>query len=307
MTNKADFITIGQHLAHQIGEDRWSDDILYDLGLDFYRTLKPDCSPRMLLKKLRFNLLGYTVLECALQIIRGSVSNPILICENGAHCMVTVVDTDNPELLKDRPFFMKDATAYFNKYVVIDGLESMEKGAGLALLNSILDLVGDIPVLIQAGYIYWGEYSLMSEDEDYYNLPEKLADYYGKADFHNVNKYIGNYEDSIVMLHCPADTYAKFLEVANVQDSKIKNIADYRDSKESGNTEERLTWKEIKKRYPCQWLGLVDIVYVGNTGKIESAIVKYTDKDLEELMMLSICNHEKLHAYHTDPDSLPCY
>ena len=120
MSEKADYISIGQHIAHTIGEHAWSNDILEDLGKDFYDTLALDASPRMLLKQLHFNMLGYELLERALVMIHGTVSKPILISENGAHCTVTVVNTDKPELLKGKPFYMVDALAYFNRFIVID-------------------------------------------------------------------------------------------------------------------------------------------------------------------------------------------
>lgn len=231
MSEKADYISIGQHIAHTIGEHAWSNDILEDLGKDFYDTLALDASPRMLLKQLRFNGLGYELLECALQTIRGTVSMPILISENGAHCIVTVVDTDNPELLKGRPLYMADAVAYFNKYIVIDGLESMEKGAGLKLLKSILDLAGDIPVFIQVGYLYYGEYEMIDSDPNCYSLPERLAGYYENVGFKNVNEHIGNYEDSIIMLRCTDQDYTKFMDTLHKRTAKIENIADYRERK----------------------------------------------------------------------------
>lgn len=96
-------------------------------GEDFHRTISPDASPRILLKQLHFNMLGYELLERALAMIRGTVSKPILISENGAHCTVTVVNTDKPELLKGKPFYMVDALAYFNRFIVIDGLENIRK------------------------------------------------------------------------------------------------------------------------------------------------------------------------------------
>ena len=231
MSERADYISIGQHIAHAIGEDTWSNAILECEGEDFHRTISPNVSPRMLLKQLHFNMLGYELLERALVMIRGTVSKPILISENGAHCMVTVVDTDNPELLKGRPFYMADALAYFNKYIVIDGLESMEKGAGLKLLKRILDLAGDIPVFIQAGYLYYGECEMIDSDSDCYSLPECLADYYKNVGFKDVNEHIGGYEDSIIMLHCTDYDYAMFMDTLYKRTAKIENIADYRERK----------------------------------------------------------------------------
>lgn len=42
---------------------------------------------------------------------------------------------------------------------------------------------------------------------------------------------------------------------------------------------ERLTWNEIKKRYPHRNVGLVDVEHDVNEVSVKSAIVKYTDND----------------------------
>ena len=40
--------------------------------------------------------------------------------------------------------------------------------------------------------------------------------------------------------------------------------------------EERLTWKEIKKKYPRKWVGLLDVEW--NGGSIKSAILIQVDE-----------------------------
>lgn len=56
---------------------------------------------------------------------------------------------------------------------------------------------------------------------------------------------------------------------------------------------ERMTWKQIQDKYPDQWVGLVDVIYVNNDDvNIESAIVKYSDKtkfELTKLMLDGYC------------------
>lgn len=41
---------------------------------------------------------------------------------------------------------------------------------------------------------------------------------------------------------------------------------------------ERLSWNDIKKNYPSQNVGLVDVETIGNSVSVKSAVVKYTDK-----------------------------
>ena len=31
---------------------------------------------------------------------------------------------------------------------------------------------------------------------------------------------------------------------------------------------ERMTWKEIQEKYPDQWVGLIDVKYIGDDGTI---------------------------------------
>lgn len=66
---------------------------------------------------------------------------------------------------------------------------------------------------------------------------------------------------------------------------------------------ERLTWKEIKERYPDMWLGLTDVKYKNNDDiTIESAVVKYDDKTKTELIYMSIAG--EVVAKYTTPDNV---
>ena len=52
---------------------------------------------------------------------------------------------------------------------------------------------------------------------------------------------------------------------------------------------DRMTWEEIQKKYPDQWVGLVDVKYVDDDGiSVESAVVKYTDKSKSDLTRLAL-------------------
>ena len=67
---------------------------------------------------------------------------------------------------------------------------------------------------------------------------------------------------------------------------------------------ERLTWEEIGEKYPDQWVGLVDVKYENNDGiTIESAVVKYSDKSHDELLLLKIEERDLIHRY-TTPDNV---
>ncbi len=64
---------------------------------------------------------------------------------------------------------------------------------------------------------------------------------------------------------------------------------------------ERMTWEQIQKEYPNQWVGLVDVQYQNDDGiSVESAVVKYTDKTKSELTRLVLKG--AIISRHTNPE-----
>ena len=69
---------------------------------------------------------------------------------------------------------------------------------------------------------------------------------------------------------------------------------------------ERLTWKEIVRRYPHQNVGLVEIEYGCNEATVASAVVKCTDKDTDpDDMVLMALRGEILMEYTTYDEDFP--
>jgi len=67
---------------------------------------------------------------------------------------------------------------------------------------------------------------------------------------------------------------------------------------------ERMFWDEIAKKYPMQWVGLTDVIYIDNDGiSVESAIVKYIDKSKSELAMMAIRGEGVIPWYTTPNDT----
>ena len=64
---------------------------------------------------------------------------------------------------------------------------------------------------------------------------------------------------------------------------------------------ERLSWQEIQKEYPDQWVGLIDVARKGAT--IISAVVKYTGMTHGELSYRQL-SEEGLCGVYTSPDHL---
>lgn len=67
----------------------------------------------------------------------------------------------------------------------------------------------------------------------------------------------------------------------------------------------RLTWNDIQKQYPDQWLGLTEVEYeLDNDAAIKSAIVTYTDKSKDELTLMMLQSKCKVVARYTTPDNV---
>lgn len=63
----------------------------------------------------------------------------------------------------------------------------------------------------------------------------------------------------------------------------------------------RLTWEQIREKYPDQWVGLTDVKYMDDDGiSVESAVVKYTDKTKGELTRMVLKG--EIVSRHTNPE-----
>ena len=70
---------------------------------------------------------------------------------------------------------------------------------------------------------------------------------------------------------------------------------------ESDFMEVRLTWEQIQKKYPNQWVGLTEVKYMDDDGiSVESAVVKYTDKTKGELTRMVLKG--EIVSRHTNPE-----
>ena len=68
-------------------------------------------------------------------------------------------------------------------------------------------------------------------------------------------------------------------------------------------TDGRMTWSEIKNKYPDQWVGLTDVIRDG--ADIVSAFVKYTDKSSTELGLMQIRDSNLVSIFTTGNDFMP--
>lgn len=69
---------------------------------------------------------------------------------------------------------------------------------------------------------------------------------------------------------------------------------------------ERLTWRQIKERYPHRYVGLVDIEEDGNPISVKNAVVKFTDEDTsyDELVRMAACGKIMLRYTTADEDEM---
>lgn len=68
---------------------------------------------------------------------------------------------------------------------------------------------------------------------------------------------------------------------------------------------ERMSWDEITKEYPEQWLGLTDVEWADDDhANIASAVVSYTNKPANELLMMMHNSGQKIVARSTPRHSM---
>lgn len=63
----------------------------------------------------------------------------------------------------------------------------------------------------------------------------------------------------------------------------------------------RMSWVEIKKTYPNQWVGLSEVSW-NDEANIEAAVVKYSEKDANELTRMQVAGEDVL-AIFTTPEN----
>ncbi|MBR1741986.1 MAG: hypothetical protein IJ733_08995 [Lachnospiraceae bacterium] len=66
---------------------------------------------------------------------------------------------------------------------------------------------------------------------------------------------------------------------------------------------EKMSWTEIRDKYPNQWLGLVDIDW-DNGATVKAAVIKYIGKNSDELLRIKLTEEPDLLVEYTSPDQL---
>ena len=128
------------------------------------------------------------------------ISKPIEIRTCDAVCTVTVYKNFKPACDEHFPFFVSDFSAIHDTFIVINTLESSAPNAGKSLLVKITDAI-NVPIVIEAGFLHYGDYEVESRDGVDSGILEKLVSYYEKLGFVNINDSVGNYEESVAMVY----------------------------------------------------------------------------------------------------------
>ena len=67
----------------------------------------------------------------------------------------------------------------------------------------------------------------------------------------------------------------------------------------------RLTWEEIQKNYPMQWVGLTDVQWnKDNDASIDSAVVSYCGLPKAEITSMMHKTKGKIIARYTEPNKV---
>ena len=66
-----------------------------------------------------------------------------------------------------------------------------------------------------------------------------------------------------------------------------------------------MTWPEIAKAYPNQWVGLTDVERdPDNYSTIKSAVVLYTNRSKDDLLLEQVQTNGKMIARYTNPNAI---
>lgn len=201
------FITIGQLLNEKTLIDLKSDTQIVEEGRRFYRECGEGVgSVSDVLKELHMDRRTLDVLKYA---IKKDVSM-FKMRHMSENAQVTLSYYNTHGLPKGAlPAYIEDARRYFDRYVIMEAVESLEKGAGSDLIKQVIAAAGNIPIVTRVGYLYHGQFMSVNTDVECAELLRKLISYFESLGFVNVNQTLGGYIDSVIMIHATPDKVKK--------------------------------------------------------------------------------------------------
>lgn len=184
------------------------------MAVDFCKELTNLSNPRYVLKQIRFNKLGMALVSFLIDRVTG-ITEPIEVynSDNTARLSIIIVDSPKEKDFSHKPVYVREVSTILDKFVVIAYFESMDDKAGKKLLESVLNILKDVPVVVQAGYLYYGDEKSLEECNDLiYNLQD-LRNLYSDFGFRNINQYVGNYQYGSVMINCSDYDFDKIVGI----------------------------------------------------------------------------------------------
>ena len=200
----ADLLTLGQYIDKTMqinglgGDERYlqiANEFTSERGSALHKFLKlllVGNSPDVQIRLINF-ILDYDTSDRI-------ISKPIEIRTCDAVCTVTVYKNFKPACNEHFPFFVSDFSCIHDTFIVINTLESSAPNAGKSLLVKITDAI-NAPIVIEAGFLHYGDYEVESRDGVDSGILEKLVSYYEKLGFVNINDSAGNYEEAVTMTY----------------------------------------------------------------------------------------------------------
>lgn len=203
---KAATMTLGQYLLRTMGIPCTAPNDAYNCGRNYTKMHK--ISGDEVYQEMKHVMFegsanhNFRVLDFVLNTPTSSPvkTQPITFIKNGAKCSVRLFKGVKSEDCVGELFLVKDFSYYCDTFMLIDNVQSMSPNAGKALMEEILQYFNDIPILVQAGFLYYGDYEIA--DEFFRDFLDHIVKFYEGLGFVNVNNKIGSYEESVAMLHC---------------------------------------------------------------------------------------------------------
>ena len=207
MNTKSDILTIGQYLCELYNiNDSASYESVGQLFVDYVQ----DGTPHSIVKQLRFNQIPYAVLSFAKEI-RAVHTNTITFDWGYAKMKVRLFRNYSGKPKGGIDTYILDFVQYSRTFLVIDSLESCKAGEGSRLLNNLLRYCDteNIPVVLKAGYLYYGDCATENRDQ-----LDRLIAFYKKHGFIDVNSVVGCNSESVVMVNTSGNDKLKKLLVS---------------------------------------------------------------------------------------------
>lgn len=213
--HRADLLTVGHYLAELAGKPEIDDEFFQKLGEAFEQFCRDQklvtysyvathhLVKQTLMQHFVKNQLAVINFLLTTDLLHEFISKPISVSCYVAMCTVQVCREYNGEHKIYDPFYIEDFSRFSQTFLAIDELSSVQEGAGAFVLKKVLESVS-VPVLLQAGYLYYGDYCKAVDEDDMLSGLQELVKYYEALGFRNVNDQIGRNCGSITMLY-PAD------------------------------------------------------------------------------------------------------